>query len=296
MHRCGIVTIAGRPNVGKSTLLNYMIGTKVAIVTPKPQTTRDRITGIRTEPDVQYLFQDTPGLHKPMKALNRRMVAEAEAAISDADVVLFMTDAASPKEAEDLDREWVALVAGTSRPVVLALNKVDRLDPKSLLLPIMDFFSRLHHFEAIIPICALTGDGVDRLLEEVKRLLPEGPALYPEETLSDRPIRFLAAEVIREKLTLATAKEIPYSVAVTIDDFQEPEPPEPVRIFATIHCERESQKPIVIGRGGAMLRRIGTEARRELELLLSRHVFLKLYVKVSEDWTRTDRGLDRILM
>jgi GTP-binding protein Era len=294
-HRCGVVAIAGRPNVGKSTLLNRILGSKVAIVTPKPQTTRDRILGVRTDPGVQYLFHDTPGLHKPHKALNRRMVAEAEAALADADVVLMVSDAATPAEAAQIEGPVLAAVAGAGRPVVLAVNKIDLVRKgMAAMLPLIDHWSKAHPFEAIVPVCALSGDGVDRVLSELRRLLPEGPALYPEDELSDRPMRFSAAEIVREKLMMATAQEIPYSTAVTIDEFVEPEAPRAVRISATIHVERESQKRIVVGRGGAVLRAVGTEARQELEALLERKVMLKLFVKVSDAWTTTDEGLRRV--
>lgn len=291
-HRCGVIAIAGRPNVGKSTLLNQILGSKVAIVTPKPQTTRDRILGVRTDTDVQYLFHDTPGIHEPRKALNRRMVSEAEAALADADVVLMLTDAADVEEAE-ADRLVLDRVVASRKPAVLAINKID-LMRKNELLPLIAHWSAAHDFRAIVPVSALVGDGIDRLLEEVKVLLPHGPALYPEDDLSDRPLRFLAAEVVREKVMLATREEVPYSVAVEVDEWVEPEPPRAVRISATIHVERESQKAILIGRRGAMIQRIGSEARAEIEAMLERKVMLRLFVKVSEGWASSEEGLKRV--
>lgn len=292
-HRCGVVAIAGRPNVGKSTLLNQVLGTKIAIVTPKPQTTRDRILGILTLPDAQVLFHDTPGIHVPSKALNRRMVRLAEEALADADLVLLVTDAHDP--ATCLEEEALVLdrVQGAGRPTLLVLNKID-LRRKSDLLPCMDRW-RSAGFEDQVPVSALTGDGVDRLIEEVRKRLPVGPPLYPEDDLSDRPVRYLASEVLREKVFLSTRQEIPYSIAVTIDQFQEPEPPRAIQIDATIHVEKESQKPIVIGRNGAMLKRIGTAARQELEAILGRSVMLRIFVRVDEDWTRSDRLVRSLL-
>ncbi|HOU52383.1 MAG TPA: GTPase Era [Myxococcota bacterium] len=292
-HRCGVVAIAGRPNVGKSTLLNQVLGTKIAIVTPKPQTTRDRILGILTLPDAQVLFHDTPGIHVPSKALNRRMVRLAEEALADADLVLLVTDAHDP--ATCLEEEALVLdrVRGAGRPTLLVLNKID-LRRKADLLPCMDRW-RSAGFEDQVPVSALTGDGVDRLIEEVRKRLPVGPPLYPEDDLSDRPVRYLASEVLREKVFLSTRQEIPYSIAVTIDQFQEPEPPRAIQIDATIHVEKESQKPIVIGRNGAMLKRIGMAARQELEAILGRSVMLRIFVRVDEDWTRSDRLVRSLL-
>ncbi|MBP7125574.1 GTPase Era [Myxococcota bacterium] len=291
--RCGVVAIAGRPNVGKSTLLNRMLGAKIAIVTPKPQTTRDRILGILTLPGAQILFHDTPGIHVPSKALNRRMVRLAEEALADADLVLLVSDAHDPSTCLEQEALVLDRVRESGRPTLLVLNKIDLLK-KSDLLPCMDRW-RNAGFEDQVPVSARTGDGVDRLIEEVRRRLPVGPPLYPEDDLSDRPMRYLASEIIREKVFLSTRQEIPYSIAVTIDQFQEPEPPRAVQIDATIHVEKESQKPIVIGRNGAMIKRIGTEARRELEAILGRSVMLRIFVRVDEEWTRSDRMVRSLL-
>jgi len=292
-HRCGVVAMAGRPNVGKSTLMNCMLGTKIAIVTPKPQTTRDRILGVLTLENSQILFQDAPGIHRSKKVLNRRMVSEAQAVIDDCDMALMVTDAMNPKTGPVQDERVIQRVEAIRRPVVLALNKVD-LVAKPRLLPIIEAYLRRYDFKAIVPVCALTGDGAEALRDEITACLPEGPALYPADELSDRPLRFLAAEFVREKLMLFTRREVPYSTAVTIDEFKEPDPPAAVRITATIHVERSSQKSIVIGKGGGMLKRIGTAARQEIEQLLDRKVFLKLFVRVEEEWTRSERGLRRV--
>lgn len=285
--------MAGRPNVGKSTLLNRLLGSKIAIVTPKPQTTRDRILGVLTLAKSQILFQDAPGIHRSTKALNRRMVSEALAVLEDCDLILMVTDARDP--AKDLGRDEHVLekVRASGRPAVLAINKVDRLR-KPALLPLIDAYGKRHPFKAIVPVCALDGDGQDGLLSEVTALLPQGPPLFPADELSDRPVRFLASEFVREKVMLFTRQEVPYSTAVCIDVFKEPEPPGVINIVATIHVERPSQKAIVIGKGGAMLRRIGTAAREEMEALLGRKVFLELFVRVEEGWASSEKGLNKV--
>ncbi len=293
-HRCGVIAIAGRPNVGKSTLLNRLIGAKVAIVTPKPQTTRDRILGIWSQPGVQVLFHDTPGIHAPSKALNRRMVAEADAALADADAILMMTDANDAVSCLALDALVLERVRAAGKPAVLALNKIDLL-PKQTLLPLIDAYAKAADWVAIVPISAANGDGVDDLVQTLLPLVPEGPPLFPDDELSDRPLRFLAAEIVREKLMLALRQELPYSTAVTIEEFIEPKPPAAVRISALIHVERTSQKGIVIGRGGAMLKDIGIAARADLETLVGRPVMLRLHVRVDDDWAATDRGISRVL-
>lgn len=289
-----MVAIAGRPNVGKSTFMNRVLGTKIAIVTPKPQTTRDRILGILSRPDVQIMFHDTPGIHEPHKALNRRMLTEVEAALVDADVILMMTDAVKAAQGLRQDADVLDRVRCAGRPTILALNKIDLIS-KPDLLPLLEAYGQALPFIAMVPISATQGDGVDHLVDEVVRLLPEGPSMYPDDELSDRSLRFMAAEIVREKVMLATRKEIPYSTAVTIDEFIEPEPPAAVRISATIHVERTSQKAIVIGRGGSLLKQIGIDARVELELLVDRKVMLTLFVRVDEDWAGSEEGLRRVL-
>jgi len=294
-HRCGIVAVVGRPNVGKSTLINAYLRTKVSIVTPKPQTTRERILGILSRPGFQVLFQDTPGIHVPHRALNRRMVAEADGALQDADVVLALSDAHDAASCLEVECEVLKRLESAQKPVLVAINKVDQVQ-KARLLPLIEIWHRHLHPAAIVPISARTGDGLEDLLAEVVARLPSGPALYPAEDLSDRPLRFLAAEVIREKVMLFTHQEVPYSTAVRIEAFQEPPAGARrglVRISATILVERPSQKKIVVGSGGAMIRRIGSAAREELEALIGHKVFLELFVKVEEDWTQSEQGLRR---
>lgn len=299
-HRCGVAAILGRPNVGKSTLLNALLKTKVAIVTPKPQTTRDRILGVLTRPGFQVLFQDTPGMQEPRRALDRRMVAAAAGALADCDVALVVTDARDPGTCRAEDGPVLDRAREAGHPIVVAINKVDLL-AKPALLPVMDEVHRRWDPGAIVPVCALTGDGLEDLLGEVVARLPEGPPLVPADTLSDRPLRFLAAELIREKVMLFTHQEVPYSTAVRIEAFEEGRI---TRISATVVVERPSQKRIVVGKGGAMIRRIGIAAREEIEALLAgdgptgggrgARVFLDLFVQVEEDWTRTDEGLRRV--
>lgn len=287
--KCGVVGLVGRPNVGKSTLLNRLVGSKIAIVTPKPQTTRDNILGIVTTQDYQILFYDTPGIHEAKRALNKRMVALAHNAIHDCDVVTAITDVDDP--ARIIEDESVLEVLRTAKkPAILAINKID-LIRKEKLLPIIDAYNATGLFQAIVPISALSGDGVERLVAEISARLPVGPALYPDDHLSDRPIRFLAQEVIREKVILCTKQELPYSTAVVIEDFEEME--KLIRLKATIVCERQSQKGILIGSQGRMLKKIGTLAREELEHLLGKKIFLELFVKVDEDWTKSEAGLKR---
>ena len=296
--RSGFVTLVGRPNVGKSTLLNHLLGEKVAIVTPKPQTTRDRIHGIRTDEQSQIVFVDTPGIHKPMKKLNRTMVDRAISALQDVDVIAFLLDATQqsalqhengalpPGDVHILER-----VAATATPTILIVNKVDLLADKRQLLPIIAGWQAAHPFVAIVPLSALKGTGTDALLKELLALLPEGPHYYGDDELTDRSTRFLVAEIIREKLILSTKREIPYAVAVEVEQLKRHKSCTAVQ--AVIHVERESQKGIVIGKQGSMLKRIGTEARRDIEELLRRKVNLKLFVRVEPDWTQRNKGLKR---
>jgi GTP-binding protein Era len=288
-HRCGVVGLVGRPNVGKSTLLNRLVGSKIAIVTPKPQTTRDNILGIATTKDYQILFFDTPGIHEPKRALNRRMVAQAKDAIRDCDLVTAITDV---DDAGRIIADEMVLDAlrAQGKPAILAINKIDLIQ-KSRLLPIIGAYHATGLFHAVVPISALSGDGVERLVGEIVSRLPVGPALYPDDQLSDRPLRFLAQEVIREKVILCTKQELPYCTAVIIDGFEEDD--KIVKLKATIFCERPSQKGILIGSKGRMLKKIGTLAREEIEHLLEKKVFLELFVKVDRDWTKNERGLKR---
>jgi GTPase len=275
----GFAAILGRPNAGKSTLLNALVGEKVAIVSSHPQTTRNRILGIVNRPGAQIVISDTPGLHKPDSLLGRQMLEEIEQALDGIHILVLIVDASQRFSTQDqrvLDR-----AERFRGPRILLLNKVDRMR-KDKLLPLIDDYRKKLEFTEIIPVSALTGDGVEDLLRTLQRYLPEGPPYYPEEQYTDQPERFLAAEIIREKVLLHTKQELPHAVAVMIEKFEES--PALTRIHAAIYVDREGQKGIVIGRGGAMLKAIGTEARLELEGLLGRKVFLELFVKVRPDW------------
>jgi GTPase len=278
-RRAGFVAIIGRPNAGKSTLLNRLVGQKVAIVTSKPQTTRNRIQGIVTRPDGQIVFVDTPGLHEATTALNRQMMREVAAALEGIDVLLMMVDASTTLPHAD------ALLLEKGKrfgdKVILALNKIDRV-PKPKLLPLLDAFGKAFSFAALVPISALRGDGCNELLEEILKNLPYGEPFFPEDQITDQPERFLVGEIIREKAIDLTYHEVPHALAVVIDQFEEK--PKLLRIHATLHVERDSQKKILIGHKGEMLKKIGTAARRELETLLGTKIFLAMFVKVVADW------------
>ncbi len=277
--RSGFVAIIGRPNAGKSTLLNRLVGQKIAIVTSKPQTTRNRIQGIVTQKRGQIVFIDTPGLHDPDSALGRQMMHEVAAAVEGIDVLLLIVDAGRVLPHTD-----TALLEKAKRfpgKTILALNKVDAL-PKPKLLPLIDTFRKEFDFAAIVPISALKGAGCDALLNEIFSLLPEGHPYFPDDQVTDQPERFLAAEIIREKAIKAMHHELPYAVAVFVDKFEVT--PRLLRIEATLNVERDSQKKILIGRKGAMMKKIGTEARKELEVLLGAKIFLGMFVKVAPNW------------
>lgn len=289
-HRSGFVGIAGPPNVGKSTLLNRILGEKISITSPKPQTTRNRILGIAHRPRAQIIFVDTPGVHGARKALNIRMVEAALAALDDMDVVLLVLDATAPDPAAE--RLLVKKLGQLRRPVVLALNKTD-LVAKPALLTLIARWSQAVAFESLVPVSAKTGDQLPALLEALEACLPEGPPLFPADAVTDLPERFIAAEMIREKVFRFTGQEIPYSTAVTIEHFAEDDRPALVKIFATIHVERDSQKGVVIGKSGAKLRQIGTAARSEIQRMLGARVYLKLLVRVQKNWSQDSRALRR---
>jgi GTPase len=283
--RSGFVSIIGRPNAGKSTLLNALVGEKIAIVTEKPQTTRTRIQGMvnvkaqKGRPAGQIVFIDTPGVHKPDSRLNRKMMQEIHAALESRDLVLLIVDA---MERFGLGDQFVLdLVKKAGGPVFLLLNKIDKLQ-KEKLLPIIEHYSKLHSFQEIIPISAAKAQGLDILVDKIIRALPDGPRYFPQDQLTDQPERFIAAEIVREKVLLKTGKELPYATAVMIERFEEGEKLD--RISAAIYCEREGQKAILIGKGGQKLKEIGTAARLELEGLLGKKVFLELFVKVKPGW------------
>ncbi|HTO98465.1 MAG TPA: GTPase Era [Myxococcales bacterium] len=294
-HRAGFVAIVGRPNVGKSTLLNRLLGQKLAIVSPKPQTTRGRILGVVTRPDAQVAFLDTPGLHTAKGGLNQRMVEQAQRALADADVALFLIEAGSPA-IDAATRKALEQVKGAGKPVFLVINKIDLL-PRARLLPLIDRWKDLHGWAEIYPLSALKGENVAGLLDALVARLPEGPALFPPEQWTDLRERDLCAELIREQLLRQTGQEVPYSAAVLVDRFDESRREEGarglVRMSATVLVERESQKAIVIGKGGMRLKEIGTRARKEMERLLQAKVYLELFVRVEPGWTRSAKGLRR---
>jgi GTP-binding protein Era len=290
--KSGFVALIGRPNAGKSTLLNRLVGEKLAIVSDKPQTTRNRIIGVRTYPDAQVVYVDTPGVHRPLHRLNVRMLDAALDTLKDVDVITVVVDATDPPGGGD--RFLMDVVRQARAPRVLALNKVDRLR-KEALLPAIERYDRDVGFADIVPISALTGDNVDRLAQVLLAHLPEGEPLYPEDFLTDQPERFFVAEIVREQVLHHTRAELPFASAVVVDRFEEPETPGGLlRLFCTILVERESQKPIVVGRGGAMVKAIGTAARRELERFFGAKVFLDLRVKVRADWREDERMLDTL--
>jgi GTP-binding protein Era len=290
--KAGFVSLVGRPNAGKSTLLNRFAGQKLAIVSDKPQTTRHRIVGVRNTPAGQIVFIDTPGIHKPMHRMNRRMVDTATETLREVDVVVLVVDVTTPPGAGD--RFVIDLVRNAKSRTVLALNKVDRVR-KTDLLPVINHYAHAAGFAAIVPVSAFTGDGVDRLEQEILAALPESEPLYPDDYLTDQSERTLAAELIREKVLHHTRDELPYTTGVVIEQFEEPQREGGLtRIHAAILVESESQKPIVVGKGGEMIKRIGTEARKDLEAMLEGKVFLDLHVKVREDWRDNERILDEM--
>jgi GTP-binding protein Era len=277
--KSGFVAVVGRPNAGKSTLVNRLVGQKVAIVTSRPQTTRNRIQGIVNRPNAQVVLIDTPGLHRPDSALGRQMMGEVNAALDAVDVLALILDVS--EEIGKGDRKAIERAAQFEGTRILLLNKVDRI-PKDSLLPIIERVGKMADFAEIIPISALTGDGVDRVLDKFIEYLPCGEPHFPADQYTDQPERFLAAELIREKAMAGTFHEVPHAVAVLVDSFEETD--RLIRIRATIYVEREGQKGILIGRAGASLKKIGTEARKELEEILGTKIFLELFVKVQQDW------------
>lgn len=284
--RSGFISIIGRPNAGKSTLLNGILGEKISIVSPKPQTTRNIIRGIKNLEGCQMVFIDTPGIHKGKGLLNEFMVREATSALRDVDAIVYLVEA-DRKISED-DRFIISSLKGARCPIVLGINKIDKIDRREIL-PLIAEYSGLLPFKEVVPISALTGDGVNLLVDILSALLPEGPKYFPDDVLTDVPERFIVAEIIREKVFRFTKEEVPYSVAIVIDKFHEKK--EIISISATINVERESQKGIVIGKGGSMLKRIGTAAREDIERLLGSKVFLELFVKVQQEWTKKPGAL-----
>jgi GTPase len=278
-HRAGFVAILGRPNAGKSTLLNALVGQKVAIVAPRPQTTRTSIQGVLTIPGAQIVFVDTPGIHKTVSLLNKRMMDLVRSS-TDADVLLFLVDATA--RASEEDAQAVDLVKKSAAPAIAVFNKIDRLRDKPALLALIQRYQAMHEFAAYVPISALKGQGLDVLRSEIVARLPEGASLYPASQITNQPERFLAAELVREKILHVTSQEVPHAVAVLIEDWKDE--PKLVRIAATIYVDRPGQKAILIGAGGALLKKIGTQARLEIETMLGKKVFLQTFVKVRANW------------
>ncbi len=294
--RSGVIAIVGLPNVGKSTLLNLLLGQKIAIVSSRPQTTRNRILGVKNVAGGQLVLIDTPGLHRPhgrgRSGLNKYMVEEALRAFAEVDAILVMLDATEAKEGYRIPPSHALLLealAGAKKPAVLAVNKIDLLGRKDLLLPMIDAWGKAHPFAAMVPISALRDDGVATLAAELVKLLPEGERLFPEEMVTDRAERWLAGEMVREQVFHLTREEVPYAVAVTVEKFQERG--KDVVIDATIHVEKEAQKRILVGEGGRMVREIGSRARHEIGQLLGCPVHLKLFVRVDEGWSQDARAL-----
>lgn len=295
--RAGRVAIVGRPNVGKSTLMNALLGQKLAITTPRPGTTRSCLLGVYTsdDPPTQIAFVDTPGLERPRSVLGRVLVEEAQGSLEDADAVLLVIDATHKGHGGDLvareDEEVLGQIVAAQKPVILALNKVDKIRDKATLLPKLAEWDARHELAALVPISALRGDNVGAIVKELRELLPEG-VLYDADFLTDRPERFFAAELVREAIIHHTRQEVPHAVAVQVEEFVDE--PAITKIAATIHVDRPSHKGILIGAGGAMLKQIGSAARVEIEQLLERKVFLQLWVKVDEDWTRDPERARRL--
>jgi GTP-binding protein Era len=292
----GFVCILGRPNAGKSTLLNALVGEKLAIISPKPQTTRNRIQGIIHIPKqgkrsgAQIVLVDTPGVHKPDSSLGRKMMVEVREALESCDLILLILDATKPLAREDQFALQMAQQSET--PVFLLLNKIDLLKDKKQLLPMIERYQSLHSFKEVIPLSALKKDGLDLLLEKVVAALPTGPAYFPEDQLTDQPARFMAAEIIREQVLLDTKEEVPHATTVLVDQFEEG--PKLTRIAATIYCERDGQKAILVGKGGQRLKKIGTAARHNIERMLNSKVFLGLFVKVQPGWRDSRAFVDEL--
>ncbi|MGC2657766.1 MAG: GTPase Era [Bryobacteraceae bacterium] len=288
-YRTGVVSLVGRPNAGKSTLLNTLVGEKVAITAHQAQTTRTSLQGVLTLPEVQIVFVDTPGIHKSNTLFNKRMMETVRSALADRDVILFLADAT--KQITEEDEQAVSALRPGVKALLIA-TKIDRLTSKSLLLPFLERYSKLFSFAESIPISAHTGEGLDTLKNVITRYLPEGPALFPEDYLTDQPMRFMAGEIIREQILRTTANEVPHATAVLIDEWSET--PKLIRIGASIHVERDGQKAILIGNKGETLKKIGSAARLELEGMLQRKVFLSLFVKVKPHWRKDPEFLTSI--
>lgn len=290
-HRSGFVSLVGRPNAGKSTLLNALLGTKLAIVADKPQTTRTVIQGVATEPGSQTVFLDTPGIHEAKNLLHKRMLQHIQDALEGRDLIVFVADATRGFSAND--EQAIGWIKRVSTPAILVLNKIDLIKDKPSLLALIESYRAAHEFVEFIPLSAQTGEGVDILRKAIVARLPEGPLYFPEDYLTDQPERFLVAELVREKILQLTRQEVPHSTAVIVDKWDDSNP-SLARILATIHVERSSQKAIIIGEKASMLKRIGTEARLDIERLLGRRVYLELFVRVNENWRQKAQFVDEL--
>ena len=290
-YRSGYVALVGRPNAGKSTLLNKLVGEKIAAVSNKPQTTRHRIQGVITRPEGQIVLVDTPGVHQPGYLLNRRMMAAVHDALAGVDLVCLIRDASAPTG--NGDRFVLDLVRQSEKPSILLLNKTDKIEDKRGLLPLIELYSREHAWRAVLPLSARTGDQLEDLVKEIIANLPEGGAIFEEDELTDQPVRVIVAELVREKILQVTGEEIPYVTAVVTERYEEVSE-ELTRIYCAIYVERPTQKKIIIGRGGERLREIGTRARRDIERLVGGRVYLELFVKVEEDWRNSPRALNEM--
>ncbi|HEX8336748.1 MAG TPA: GTPase Era [Pyrinomonadaceae bacterium] len=289
--RSGYVALVGRPNAGKSTLLNRMVGEKIAAVSNKPQTTRHQIRGVITRPEGQIVLVDTPGVHQPGYLLNRRMMASVHDALEGVDLVCLIRDASVPTG--NGDRFVLDLVRRSGKAALLLLNKTDRLADKGRLLPLIEWYSREHEWRGVVPLSARTGDQLEDLVKEFITNLPEGEPIFEEDELTDQPMRTLVAEMVREKILHVTGEEIPYVTAVVTERYEETSD-ELTRIYCAVYVERPSQKSIIIGKGGARLKKVGTEARRDVERLLGHKVYLELFVKVEEGWRDSPRALSEM--
>ncbi len=289
--RSGYVALIGRPNAGKSTLLNHLVGEKIAAVSNKPQTTRHKIKGIVTLEGGQIVFIDTPGVHKPGYLLNRRMMSAVHDAILSVDLVILLRDASV--STGNGDRFVLDLVKESEKPAVLVLNKIDKIKDKKLLLPLIEFYSKENDFAEIIPISALRGEAIEILLKEIIKHLPENEAIFGEDEMTDQPLRTLVAEMVREKILMTTGEELPYVTAVVTEKFDETESGG-TKIYCAIYVERSSQKGIIIGKGGSKLKKIGEEARRDIEKLMGKKIHLQLFVKVVKDWRNQEKDLDEM--
>ncbi len=289
--KSGYVALIGRPNAGKSTLLNFLVGEKIAAVSNKPQTTRHKIKGIVTREEGQIVFIDTPGVHKPGYLLNRRMMAAVHDAILSVDVIVLLRDASV--STGNGDRFVLDLIKDAEKPAILVLNKIDKIKDKNQLLPLIEFYAKEYNFAEIVPISALKGEAIENLLQQIIKHLPVGEPIFAEDELTDQSMRTIVAEMVREKILQTTGEEIPYVTAVVTEKYDESDP-DLTNIYCAIYVERSSQKGIIIGKGGAKLKIIGTEARADIEKLLGKKVFLKLFVKVVEDWRNRGQNLDEI--